>query len=126
MGDSIYPAVRDIAVRHHEKLDGTGYPRGLTAEALSQAQRIMAVADIVSALTGTRSYKKSFDKERVCSILTQMKDSGKICPHATGVMLAEFDPIMQEVNRACAPTLDSYHSIQDEFKALYNQYGNLQ
>lgn len=126
LGDSIDPVVRDIAVRHHEKLDGSGYPRGLTGDMLSTGQRIVAVADIVSALTGVRSYKKSFDKARVCSILTQMKDEGKLCPHTTGLMLAEFDAIMSEANQACAPTLAVYRSIQDEFKVLSERYGHLQ
>ena len=48
------------AARHHEKLDGSGYPRGLEAADLQMADRIIAVADIVSALVGTRSYKEAF------------------------------------------------------------------
>ena len=48
--------IRDLALRHHEKLNGTGYPDGLSASQLTLPQRILAVADIFSALTGERSY----------------------------------------------------------------------
>ena len=51
--------VPEIAGGHHEKLDGTGYPRSLPAEKLSLAARIMAIADILEALTAPdRPYKK--------------------------------------------------------------------
>ena len=55
LGTNVSARVRDIALRHHEKLDGSGYPRGLSAVSLDMPQRIVAVADIISALTGTRS-----------------------------------------------------------------------
>jgi HD-GYP domain-containing protein (c-di-GMP phosphodiesterase class II) len=54
--------VLQIAVRHHEKLDGTGYHKGLTAKDLTLPQQIIAVADILSALYGKRSYKEAFSK----------------------------------------------------------------
>lgn len=55
----------DIALRHHEKLDGSGYSRGITADELTFPQRIVAVADILSALSQRRSYKEPFPKEMV-------------------------------------------------------------
>ncbi len=52
--------VPDIAGAHHEKMDGTGYPRRLTQEQMSLTARIMAIADIFEALTASdRSYKKA-------------------------------------------------------------------
>lgn len=56
--------VLQIAVRHHEKLDGSGYHKGLTGDQLSLPQQIVAVADILSALYGKRSYKDAFPKEK--------------------------------------------------------------
>lgn len=51
----IEPVLLQAAARHHEKLDGSGYPRGLHAAELSMPDRIIAVADIVSALVYTRA-----------------------------------------------------------------------
>lgn len=50
--------VMRIAGSHHERLDGTGYPNGLTAEQLDLPSRILAVSDVFDAMTSDRSYKK--------------------------------------------------------------------
>ncbi len=48
----------DDAGDHHEKLDGSGYPRGLRGDELSQTARILAVADIFDAMTAARPYRE--------------------------------------------------------------------
>ena len=57
LGGTIEEDITRIALRHHEKLDGSGYPRRLPVDELTTEERIVAVSDIVSALLGTRSYK---------------------------------------------------------------------
>lgn len=47
----------EIALRHHEKWDGSGYPDGLAGEAIPECARIVAVADVFDALTMKRPYK---------------------------------------------------------------------
>ena len=121
LGRSADPEMLRIAVRHHEKLDGSGYPRGLTGEELNLAQRIVAVADIVSALSGTRSYKQAYGKERICAILTEQKARGLICPRVVDAMLGDYDEIMGEVRLACAPVLAVYGAMQDRFLELERQ-----
>ena len=65
--------VPDIAANHHEKLDGGGYPRRLTAEQLSVPARIMAIADIFEALTAAdRPYKKAKTLSESISIMMRM------------------------------------------------------
>ncbi len=64
LGGTIAPDITKIAVRHHEKLDGSGYPRGLTEKELSMEEQVVAIADIVSALLGTRSYKEAYSKDK--------------------------------------------------------------
>ena len=66
--------VREIAAAHHEKLDGTGYWRGLTAERLSLPQRILAVADIWDALTADRPYRRGMSEDDALALLR--KDAG--------------------------------------------------
>lgn len=84
----------DIALRHHEKLDGSGYFRGLTAEQLTLPQRILAVADIMSALTQQRSYKEAYPKDKVIGILRGMRDSGKLCPRVIDTVCENYDTII--------------------------------
>ena len=63
---------------HHEKLDGTGYPYGLKDEEIPMEAKILAVADILSALMEKRSYKEKFSKDRTLDILQAMAEENKI------------------------------------------------
>jgi HD-GYP domain-containing protein (c-di-GMP phosphodiesterase class II) len=61
--------LREIAAAHHEKLDGSGYWRGLSGERLDKAQRILAVADMWDALTADRPYREGMTPEDALAIL---------------------------------------------------------
>lgn len=62
---------RDIALYHHERWDGTGYPKGLKKEGIPLSARIMAVADVFDALISDRVYKKAFSFEKAMSIIEE-------------------------------------------------------
>jgi HD-GYP domain-containing protein (c-di-GMP phosphodiesterase class II) len=69
----------DIAFAHHEKLDGTGYPRRLSGKEIPVQSRIMTIADIYDALTAPdRPYKKAVPMERALDILAEEASAGKI------------------------------------------------
>ncbi len=73
--------VPDIAGGHHERMDGKGYPRGLSEEDLSIQARIMAIADVFEALTSNdRPYKQAKTIEESIAIMTRMATSGHIDP----------------------------------------------
>jgi putative nucleotidyltransferase with HDIG domain len=61
----------EVAAAHHEKLDGSGYFRGWTAQQLSTPARILAVADIYDALAAKRPYRDAMPLDQVFSILRQ-------------------------------------------------------
>jgi len=68
-----------IAYAHHEKLDGSGYPRGLAGEAIPLPSRIMTIADIYDALTaGDRPYKRGLPAEQALDILESEATHGKL------------------------------------------------
>ena len=121
LGDSVTRKVKDIALRHHEKLDGSGYPLGLTGRDLTLSQRIVAVADIVSALAGTRSYKDSFPKEKTCSILNDMAERGLIDSLIVEQIVDNYDGIMGAVREKAAPTLAIYQEMQSSYLKLLKQ-----
>jgi putative two-component system response regulator len=75
---------REIALTHHEKWDGSGYPNGLAGEAIPQAGRIAALADVFDALTSVRPYKKAWTVEAAVDYIKE--SSGK-----------HFDPRLVEV-----------------------------
>ena len=59
----------DLAANHHEKLDGSGYPRGLTGEDLDLPMRVLAVADVYEALTADRPYRRPLTVEKALAII---------------------------------------------------------
>jgi HD-GYP domain-containing protein (c-di-GMP phosphodiesterase class II) len=74
--------VPKIAGSHHEKLDGSGYPRGLTAAEIPVQSQIMTIADIYDALTASdRPYKPRLSLDRTLAILHQEANAGKLDSH---------------------------------------------
>ena len=82
--------------RHHEKLNGTGYPQHLTGDKLNLIQRILTVADITSALNDSRSYKAEFSTDKTKSIITKMTEAGELDPSISKFVLEDFDTIVSE------------------------------
>jgi putative two-component system response regulator len=72
MGSTHSPVLRIaavIAASHHEKWDGSGYPLGLSGEAIPLEGRIVAVADVFDALSSARPYKEAFPIDKCIEIL---------------------------------------------------------
>lgn len=85
---------RDIAASHHERWNGSGYPRGLAGEAIPLAARIVALADVYDALTSKRCYKDAFSHDHARSIIE--KESGAhFDPHVVAAFLAAEEEFLQ-------------------------------
>jgi HD-GYP domain-containing protein (c-di-GMP phosphodiesterase class II) len=106
-----------ISSRHHEKLDGSGYPQKLTEKELSLQDRILAISDITSALTDTRSYKGAFSKEKTVRIIKGMTKSGKLDSAVTEHIITEFDSIKTKVDTLREPMAAEFGRISAEFEA---------
>nr|WP_255458960.1 MULTISPECIES: HD domain-containing phosphohydrolase [unclassified Herbaspirillum] len=82
--------VPEIAGGHHEKMDGTGYPRRLMGMEMSTVARIMAIADIFEAITAVdRPYKKGKKLSETVAIMQKMADEGHIDPQLFALFLQE-------------------------------------
>lgn len=79
--------LRQVVAGHHEKLDGSGYPLGLTAEEISLEARIVAVADIYDALANARPYKRALPLPEVEQILRTMAERGQIDAECVAILL---------------------------------------
>ena len=115
LGTDVDETTKRIALRHHEKLDGSGYPGKLAGRDLTKGERIVAVADIVSALTGTRSYKDAYPKEKVVSIIEGMRRENTIDAECVSCMVADYEGIMEHTLQRCQPILDAYYNIKREY-----------
>jgi putative nucleotidyltransferase with HDIG domain len=110
--------VVEIAARHHEKLDGSGYPEGLREEDLTLSQQIVAVSDIVSALTRKRSYKDAYPKEKTLTILRQMQAEGKLDASICREMMEHYDEIMAVTDSSRNPIIQMYDDLHREYFQL--------
>jgi putative two-component system response regulator len=61
----VFQLAADVALRHHEKWDGSGYPDGLKGDAIPESARIVALADVFDALSMKRPYKEAWTTEKV-------------------------------------------------------------
>ncbi len=82
-----------IAISHHEKFDGSGYPAGLVGEAIPLAGRIVAVADVFDALTSARPYKPAWPVERALQLLRDGAGS-HFDPACVQAFMAQLDAVL--------------------------------
>lgn len=83
---------RSIAITHHEKFDGTGYPYQLKGENIPLEGRIIAIADVFDALTTVRPYKKAWEVDAAIEFLKQ--ESGK---HFDPVLVQKFITVLPKI-----------------------------
>ena len=93
---------RDIAWCHHERYDGTGYPRGLRGDHIPLSARIVSVCDVYDALTSERPYKKAFTHEASRDIILEGRGT-QFDPHVVDGFLrleSEFNAIRIRLDNA--------------------------
>lgn len=108
-----FETINKWASFHHEKLNGKGYPFHLKENEIPLGSRIMAVADIFTAITEDRAYRKGMSPEQAVRVLKQMAADQSICPYVVSLVLEHFD--MLNALRA---------SVQAEAGAAYDKAMN--
>jgi len=94
---------RDIALTHHERYDGTGYPQGLTGRTIPLCGRIVALADVYDALRAKRIYKDAFTHETARNIILDGRNT-------------HFDPVI----------VDCFLEREQEFIHIHNRFQDLE
>jgi PAS domain S-box-containing protein len=89
-GQTFLTLSKEIAYHHHEKWDGSGYPKGLKGEQIPLSAQIVALADVYDALISKRCYKEAFSHEKAVEIIT--KDRGThFAPDVVDAFLVQED-----------------------------------
>lgn len=92
---------REIALAHHEKWDGSGYPAGLRGDDIPVAGRLMALADVYDALSCRRVYKSAFPAEEVARIIGEGRGT-------------HFDP----------EVVDAFEALREQFEDVARRYAD--
>jgi putative two-component system response regulator len=95
LSKSASPVLRvaaQIAVSHHEKFDGSGYPHGLERDAIPVWGRVVAVADVFDALTSARPHKRAWDVHRACQFMRESSGT-----HFDPECIAAFFDVLEDV-----------------------------
>jgi putative two-component system response regulator len=101
-GNDLLQAAAKIALFHHERWDGTGYPHGVKGEQIPVEARIVAVADVYDALRSKRPYKSDFDPGKTLRIIQEGAGS-------------QFDPRIVEVFESIYPRIEAtLANLRDE------------
>jgi len=106
IGDHSSPLLKlakEVAIFHHEKWNGKGYPKGVSGKDIPLSARIVAIADVFDALTSERPYKKAWSEERAIALLHE--ESGE-----------HFEPYLVSEFVKCLPRVREIQSqYQDHF-----------
>jgi len=110
--------IAEWAAYHHEKLDGSGYPFHLTNEEIGTGSRIMTVADIFTAISEDRPYRKGMDKDEIYKILKSQTDKKLLDKRIVELLFDNYETINIQVKTKQLKALDFYEkrflSIVDE------------
>jgi putative two-component system response regulator len=99
--DGASPILRlaaEIAHTHHEKFDGSGYPRGLVGESIPLSGRIVAVADVYDALTSARPYKPAWEVPRAVEHMRASRGS-HFDPACVDALFSRFEEVLEIAQR---------------------------
>ena len=101
---SILRMARIVALAHHEKWDGSGYPLGLAGEDIPLAARIVAIADVFDALTTVRPYKQAWSVDEAIADL--QKEAGS---HFDPQLVSKFVTVLPEILKVKASYVETAH-----------------
>jgi putative two-component system response regulator len=104
---------KEIAYSHQEKWDGSGYPEGLSGDAIPISARLMALADVYDALISKRVYKDGMSHEKAMAIISEGRGS-----HFDPDMVDAFIKIQDEVQRIAAQFADGEQEMKAKAEYL--------
>ena len=99
--EGIYEEVPEVAGTHHEKFDGTGYPKGLRGSQIPLGARILAVADVFEAITTKRHYRDPMEVEKAIKILEEGKET-HFDPHIVDAFIRYYKKGNKGITKAFA------------------------
>lgn len=112
----------NLAISHHERGDGTGYPRHLTDAEQNKLQRILQVADKVSALSLDWNFRAAKTKDELIDQISQKASRKKLNPQVTNTMIKFYDEIMGTAKIKLEEAMAMYRKLNDDYERIRVQF----
>ena len=116
-GESYLNVAKDMALYHHERWDGTGYPYQLKEDEIPLCARIMAVADVFDALVSERPYKKAFSMDEAFGIIKTSRET-----HFDPQIVDAFLNIRNEIEEVFTNIFENDEDDGNEYQKEINKY----
>ncbi len=118
----VNPEVLEIASAHHERLNGTGYYKGLKEEDMNIMQMILQVADTVTGMTNQRSYRAAKSKDFVISVLEDETNHGRFNRTIVKLFCKHYDNIMKRVAVESEQILQMHKKLNVQYNLIYDNF----
>lgn len=120
----IAKSIIDISATHHERFDGSGYPRGLKGSVMNNKQAILQIAEAVVNMCSEKPYRKAYTKDEIVKELNDGIVSGKFDGIVTDTFLRFYDEIMQKALQKAEAALVMYQKLKKNSDQVYKNFTN--
>lgn len=114
--------VIDIAAAHHERLDGSGYPRGLKEVQMNLSQKILQVADTMTGLVNKRAYREPATRDQVIAVLREESDRHHLDEQVVETLVLYYDEILEQVQLESEQILFLQKKLQQQYEQVHNNF----
>ncbi len=112
----------DIAVRHHERMDGSGYPAKLRGASLRRTDRILQVADTVCGMIGERTYHSKRSLQEVVNLLQEEADKDCLDHGIVDAFISGYEEIIVRVHRESEEILRTFQRIEKQYEVARQRF----
>jgi HD-GYP domain-containing protein (c-di-GMP phosphodiesterase class II) len=114
--------VLEIATAHHERLNGSGYPKGLKEAQMNLLQEILQVADTVTGLINVRAYKQVASRDDVLAVLRKEVNERHFSKQVVETMILFYDDIMEKVKIESGQILLLHKKLERQYELVHEKY----
>lgn len=114
--------VVSIALAHHERGDGSGYPLRMKDFQMNQQQRILQIADMVSAMANKRSYRDPLPKDKIVNILNEEVEKNRMKKQIVHMLVLNYETIMEHVQRESAEIMKMYQTLNLQYDQVSKKF----
>ncbi len=114
--------VLSIVLGHHERCDGSGYPKRLRGQQMGQEQKVLQVADTITGMISKRPYREPLSKEKVIEALNEEAAMDRLDRPIVSMFINYYDEIMQSVETESAEVMKMYQMLNSQYALVSKRF----